>query len=246
MRAHCATRNVDLSPFGIYVHTMNTVVNSNPSTPPYAALDEREHEITLGLLDAITRDPTISQRRLAGELGIALGLVNAYFKRCAKKGLIKISSVPARRYAYYLTPQGFAEKARLTQTYLTHSFSFFRNARADCADVLTQCAARGWSRIALLGGGDLAEIMVLCAADHPMALLGVVAPHHAPEYMAGLKVVSSLAQLDTPDGVIVTDMAAPQAVFDQAVAQLGADSVIAPRLLRIMGVSWGTQGGTQA
>lgn len=212
---------------------MNTTVDTSPSSQAFAATDEREHEITLGLLDAITRDPTISQRRLAGELGIALGLVNAYFKRCAKKGLIKISDVPARRYAYYLTPQGFAEKARLTQTYLTHSFSFFRNARADCEHVLTRCAALGWNRIALLGGGDLAEIMVLCATDHRLSLLGVVAPNHAPERMAGLKVVSSLAQLDNPDGVIVTDMIDPQEVFDQAAALLGTDRVQAPNLLRI-------------
>ena len=212
---------------------MNTTVDTSPSSQAFPPPDEREHEITLGLLDAITRDPTISQRRLAGELGIALGLVNAYFKRCAKKGLIKISEVPARRYAYYLTPQGFAEKARLTQTYLTHSFSFFRNARADCEHVLIRCAALGWNSIALLGGGDLAEIMVLCATDHRLSLAGVVAPNHAPERMAGLKVVSSLAQLGNPDGVIVTDMVNPQAVFDRAVAHLGADRVQAPKLLRI-------------
>jgi len=45
-------------------------------------------------------------------LDIALGLVNAYVKRSIKKGLVKVSQAPARRYAYYLTPQGFSEKSR--------------------------------------------------------------------------------------------------------------------------------------
>ena len=62
--------------------------------------------------------------------------VNAYLKRCVKKGLVKVSGAPARRYAYYLTPQGFAEKSRLTVEYLSSSFSFFRQAREDCSAVL--------------------------------------------------------------------------------------------------------------
>ena len=45
------------------------------------------------------------------------------------KGLVKMSQVPLNRYAYYLTPQGFAEKSRLTAEYLSVSFNFFRRAR---------------------------------------------------------------------------------------------------------------------
>ncbi len=92
--------------------------------------------IMLGLLDAVEQDRAQSQRHLASELGIALGLVNAYLKRCVKKGLVKIGEAPARRYAYYLTPQGFAEKSRLTVEYLSYSFSFFRQAKTDCSALL--------------------------------------------------------------------------------------------------------------
>src|SRR6266568_2612239 len=92
--------------------------------------------IVLGLLESVERDGGQSQRRLASELGIALGLVNAYLKRCVKKGLLKANQAPARRYVYYLTPQGFAEKSRLTVEYLSYSFRFFRQAKADCAALL--------------------------------------------------------------------------------------------------------------
>src|SRR5258708_8497310 len=87
--------------------------------------------ILLGLLASVERDGAQSQRKLASELGIALGLVNAYLKRCVKKGLLKVSEAPARRYVYYLTPQGFAEKSKLTVDYLAYSFSFFRQAPSD-------------------------------------------------------------------------------------------------------------------
>jgi predicted transcriptional regulator len=75
---------------------------------------ETAHEnerIVLGLLSSVENDGARSQRLIAAELGIALGLVNAYLKRCVKKGLVKVHDVSARPYAYYLTPQGFAEKS---------------------------------------------------------------------------------------------------------------------------------------
>ena len=67
---------------------------------------EENNQITLGLLNAVDESSSVTQRAVAKELGIALGLVNTYLKRCVKKGLIKVSQVPANRYAYYLTPKG--------------------------------------------------------------------------------------------------------------------------------------------
>ena len=82
--------------------------------------EKESAEILLGLLESVERDGARSQRRLAAEVGVALGLVNAYLRRCIRKGLVKVREVPTRRYAYYLTSQGFAEKSRLTVKYLTY------------------------------------------------------------------------------------------------------------------------------
>ncbi len=125
--------------------------------------DTENERIVLGLLNSVETDGERSQRHIAAELGIALGLVNAYLKRCVKKGWVKVNQAPARRYAYYLTPQGFTEKSRLTVDYLSSSFSFFRRAKADCADVFAAAKERGFKRAVLAGKSDLAEIAVLCA-----------------------------------------------------------------------------------
>ena len=106
---------------------------------------DSELSITLGLLNAVHGNSQLTQRSMASELGIALGLANAYLKRCVKKGLIKVNQIPPNRYSYYLTPQGFTEKARLTSEYLSSSFNFFRKARAQCTEVIEACAARGCS-----------------------------------------------------------------------------------------------------
>ncbi|MBI3444198.1 MAG: winged helix-turn-helix transcriptional regulator [Magnetospirillum sp.] len=191
-----------------------------------------DHEIVLRLLDAVDRDPNVTQRRIADDFGVALGLVNAYLKRCVKKGLIKIGEVPARRYAYYLTPHGFSEKARLTRTYLTHSFTFFRNARLECGTLLAECARRGMTRVALAGRGDLAEIVVLCAADSPVELVGVVDGGALPgETLLKLPVVGDFDELDVFDAVLVCDLDHPQEVYDSAIRRFPAERVLAPKLL---------------
>ena len=72
--------------------------------------ETKEDQLTLNILDAIENQSDLSQRRLAGDLGIALGLANSYLKRCIRKGLVKVSAIPSNRYLYYLTPKGFSEK----------------------------------------------------------------------------------------------------------------------------------------
>src|ERR1700730_12497627 len=130
-----------------------------------------EVDITLGMLNAVKENSVVTQRSLAKELGIALGLANAYLKRCVSKGLIKVTHIPANRYAYYLTPQGFAEKSRLTAQYLALSFDFFRVARSQCHEILSQCERQGWTRIVLCGGGEVAEIVTLCAESESIRLV---------------------------------------------------------------------------
>ncbi|MEA2974703.1 MAG: hypothetical protein QOF19_223 [Alphaproteobacteria bacterium] len=200
-----------------------------------SAVQEHENEnakIVLGLLESVERDGGMSQRRLAAELGIALGLVNAYLKRCVKKGLVKVTEAPARRYAYYLTPQGFAEKSRLTVEYLSYSFSFFRSARADCAGVLEFASGRGWTRIVLLGISDLAEISTICAMESGIKIVAVVDADATATTFIGLPVLTSLAALTEPyDVAVLTDLRNPAKTLAAAVRHFGSERVLVPALL---------------
>jgi len=200
--------------------------------------------IVLSVLTSIERDSAITQRALARELGIALGLANAYLRRCVRKGLVKMRQVPFNRYAYYLTPQGLVEKSRLTAEYLAVSLDFFRRARTDCATLFRQCEARGWQCVALYGAGDLAEIAVLSAGETAVEVLCVIDPEEPGRRCGGLAIVPDLdtavSRLGTQrlDGIIVTDTRAPQVNFDnlRSVVELNglsADCVVAPSLLRI-------------
>jgi DNA-binding MarR family transcriptional regulator len=203
---------------------------------PQAARDDEPDNarIVLGLLQSVERDGAQSQRKLASDLGIALGLVNAYLRRCVKKGLLKIGQAPARRYAYYLTPHGFAEKSRLTVDYLSSSFSFFRSAREDCASVLKVAHARGWNRVALAGVSDLAEIATICALEQGIAIVAVIDAKSTIERFVGTPVVKSIAALpDGFDALVVTDLQATRESIAAIAEEIEAERVLVPALLGI-------------
>jgi DNA-binding MarR family transcriptional regulator len=189
----------------------------------------------VALLAAVSDSDQHTQRSLAGRLDVALGLANALLKRCVSKGLIKIQSAPARRYAYYLTPKGFAEKSRLVAEYLESSLNFFRYARSQYEELFVALAGRGISRIAIAGSGELAEIAMLSASAAGLSVQAVIAPGRNIPHFHGHAVVADLAAAlaQGAEAVVVADSSAPQIIYDLLCAAMPTDRVLAPRLLHV-------------
>ncbi|MEK9967836.1 MAG: MarR family transcriptional regulator [Ferrovibrio sp.] len=210
------------------VHAMNEKSDKAGDTP-------QDPATMVALLAAVSDSDQHTQRSLANRLDVALGLANALLKRCVSKGFIKIQNAPARRYAYYLTPKGFAEKSRLVAEYLESSLNFFRHARGQYEALLSELPARGITRIAIVGGGELAEIALLSASSVGITIQAVVAPGRNIPLFHGHPVVSDLAAALSlgAEVVIIADNISPQAIYDRACATLPADRVLAPRLLHV-------------
>lgn len=98
-------------------------------------------DIRFRVLRMLEGDADLSQRQIADRLGISLGAVNYCLHALVEKGLIKLSgfrnSADKRRYAYLLTPSGFAEKARLTQGFIARKMQEYAEIRAEI-DALRQ------------------------------------------------------------------------------------------------------------
>ncbi len=79
-------------------------------------------EFRYKILKRLEADPDVSQRALAGELGISLGRVNYCLQALVEKGLVKANNFRTSRnkagYVYLLTPKGIEEKAKLTVEFL--------------------------------------------------------------------------------------------------------------------------------
>src|SRR6266536_1839150 len=114
----------------------------------------------LQLLEAVEANARVTQRTLAGKLGIALDLTNIYIRRLVRKGYIKCVNVQSNRIAYLITPRGVAEKARLTYEFMDYSLHLYRDVRRHLGNVLQGCAAES-QRVAIFGKGEAAELAYL-------------------------------------------------------------------------------------
>jgi len=200
------------------VHPMNTA--------------NKDDAVTLEILQAIERDSDVTQRHLAARLGVALGLANSYFKRCAKKGLIKIRQAPANRYAYYLTPKGFSEKSRLTAQYLRYSFDFYRRASNDCHQAFATCQDNGWKRVLLCGVSELAEIATLRAGDHGIQLVGNYDPDCQDERFLQMPVFHKMNQVLEYDAYLLTALEETSVRHVELQDAIGEERLIVPILLQ--------------
>jgi EPS-associated MarR family transcriptional regulator len=87
------------------------------------------------ILVRLARDPGASQRSLAQELGVSVGKVNYCIRALLDKGLLKVNSFRKsdnkRAYAYYLTPMGMEEKARVTVRFLRRKLAEYENLKVE-------------------------------------------------------------------------------------------------------------------
>jgi hypothetical protein len=176
-----------------------------------------EQEKLLALMNRIEREPNISQRALASELGIALGLMNTYLKRCVKKGWIKATHISGKRLAYFVTREGVVEKSKVVSGYLSKSLTLFRNAKKQYDSFFSICTEAGWIKVAIIGEGDLTDIALLVGKT------------------AGLDLDKRSVEddLGAYDAVLITDIQDPQSVYEKIRIRVEDDRLLVLDLLQI-------------
>ena len=158
------------------------------------------------LLSELEQNSASSQRSLSLKLGVALGLTNLYIKRLVRKGHIKISTIPPNRIRYLLTPQGLAEKSRLTYQYMQYSIAHYRDMRVRLRGRLTQAMAEGVRRLVIYGTGELAEMAYLSMKEMNLTLVGFI-DDGKREHFLSYPVSEPWAIIDWEfDAVLLTDL----------------------------------------
>jgi DNA-binding MarR family transcriptional regulator len=132
------------------------------------------------LLMRLDEDRKVSQRSLAGEMGIALGLTNLLLRRLVALGWVQVVRLNRNHAKYLLTPLGLAERARIKQKKLEHALRYYADARDRVRSSLDRLSREwpdvngGRKRIALYGANELTEIASVCLKATDLELVGVV------------------------------------------------------------------------
>jgi len=97
------------------------------------------------LFKILETNPSISQRELAGELGVSLGKANYCIRAMIDKGLVKASSFKnsenKRAYFYVLTPRGIEAKAKISVRFLTRKIEEYEALRVEIEELKASAAA---------------------------------------------------------------------------------------------------------
>ena len=96
-------------------------------------------ENALQALKLLEKNPELTQRELAAELGISLGKTHYMIKALIDMGWIKLDNFQRSNnkwgYAYLLTPMGLAEKAAITVRFLARKREEYRQLERQIADL---------------------------------------------------------------------------------------------------------------
>jgi EPS-associated MarR family transcriptional regulator len=113
--------------------------------------DAFNQEIRYRLLKVLSQDASLTQREMAGEMGISLGKVNYCVSELARNGFIKIKrfkdSQNKFQYLYNLTPRGLEAKAGLTISFLKQKMSEYSEIKRQIKELAKEIEGEGLADI---------------------------------------------------------------------------------------------------
>ena len=94
----------------------------------------KNNEEYLDILRKIDKNPKISQRSLANDLGLSLGKLNYCIKELNKKRLVKMKNF-SRNKIYILTPKGILKKTELTYLFLKRKAKEYEDIKKEYENI---------------------------------------------------------------------------------------------------------------
>ena len=147
-------------------------------------------EVELKLFNKISKNSKTTQRSISKDLNVALGFANSLIKKFLKKGLLKISEAPMKRYIYYITPKGFVEKSKLVGEFIDSSLGFYRKAKDEYERQFIKIRKLNFNKIILVGMGELTEIAILSASMTNSKIFCIYDKNSNVKSFCGIRVIN--------------------------------------------------------
>ena len=98
-----------------------------------------DQELEYRALKLLEQNPDLTQRQLAGELGVSLGKTHYLVKSLIAVGWVKLGNFQRSDnkwgYAYLLTPQGIVGKASITGRFLIRKQREYSDLQKEIAEL---------------------------------------------------------------------------------------------------------------
>ena len=112
------------------------------------------------IADTLKEDPLASQRVLAENAGMSIGLMNAVIKRFVERGWIMLTNVNLRKLSYAITPAGIAELTARSQTFVKRTFEIANKYNDTLCKVVSDAKNEGKDKVALYGNSYIKFLLI--------------------------------------------------------------------------------------
>ena len=132
-------------------------------------MNEKELEILTNINQSSSAP--LSQRDLASQSGMSLGMTNAVLKRLVQKGWLMMRKVNNRNIRYVVTPSGMEEITRRSYRYFKRTLKNVADYKEKIEQLLLQIQADGYDGLVLVGSSDIDFIVDYLCLQHSIKLV---------------------------------------------------------------------------
>lgn len=104
--------------------------------------------------------PYASQRVLAENAGMSIGLMNAVLKRFVERGWIMLTNVNLRKLSYAVTAEGLAELTARSQKFARRTFAIANKYNDTICNLVSEARESGKTTLALYGKSYIRFLLV--------------------------------------------------------------------------------------
>ena len=112
------------------------------------------------IADTLKEEPLASQRVLAENAGMSIGLMNAVIKRFVERGWIMLTNVNMRKLAYAITPEGIAELKARSQKFAKRTFELANTYNDTLCNIIRQEKSQGKNTLVLYGKSYIRFLLI--------------------------------------------------------------------------------------
>ncbi len=114
---------------------------------------------TYRVMEVLSHGRELSQREVAAQAGLSLGMVNLILKRLLQTGYIKAANLDRKKMEYILTPKGIAERMGRSYQYLIRAYRTFHESQKRVEALIHPLLAKGHRKFVVLGAGEIAQLV---------------------------------------------------------------------------------------
>lgn len=121
---------------------------------------EQDLVILQSISETLKAEPEASQRQLAKNASVSIGLMNAVLRRFVERGWVMLNHVNGRKLAYAITPQGINELYNRGKAFTVRTFSLANEYNQVIFNLVKTAKAEGKHTVNLYGNSSLKFLMV--------------------------------------------------------------------------------------